>query len=129
MKCWGWLSVPCWYLVSSTIRKDCLEKNYSIIEVLTPSLADEAFVVMRRHCWCLSWSSPPCFLPSYSQMRSPGWHTIINLRGLKSYPLEKLKFPAIDDITELVDLIPAESFKFFEILHLNHSWLAMKADK
>ena len=41
-----------------------------------------------------------------------------------SYPLEKLKFPSIDEKTELVDLIPAESFNFFEILHLDFSWLA-----
>ena len=33
----------------------------------------------------------------------------------KSYPLEKLKCPSIDEKTELLGLIPAVSFKFFEI--------------
>ena len=105
--------------------------NYRSVD---PQLADEALVVMRRHCWYLvpELAISTLFstkLSSDEKSRLACKLLTLQSQKPKSYPLEKPKFPSIDEKSELVDLITAESFKFFEILHLDHSWLAMEPDK
>ena len=99
-----------------------------------PQLADEALVVMRRHCWYLMPEVVPFSLFSSKLSKDEKSLLACKLLTLKpqkpnSYKLEKPKFPVIDEKTELVDLLTPESFKFFSILNLDDSWLAMDPDK
>ena len=94
------------YLVSVSLWIKDIGIGMDLWQVISIGIGIMVSVEHSAGTWYLSWSSPLCFLPSYLQMRNPGWHTI--------------KFPFIDDKTELVDLIPAEYFKIFEIyLHVN----------
>ena len=89
---------------------------------------------MRRHCWYLMPEVVKFSLFSTKLSNDEKSMLACKLLTLEprkpnSYKLEKPKFPIIDEKTELVDLITPESFKFFSILKLDHSWLAMNPDK
>ena len=43
--------------------------------------------------------------------------------------MQKPKFPAVDEQTQLADLVTPESFKVFDILGLESDWLTKNPDK
>ena len=92
-------------------------------------LADEALVVLRRHCWYLT--PEVAVFSLFSKKVSPDEKSRLASKLLslhsqapESYKLEKPKFPVIDQTTRLEDLITAQSYKFFTILGMSSSWLA-----
>ena len=93
-------------------------------------LADEALVVLRRHCWYLT---PEVVMFSlFSSKVTNDEKSRIASRLLtfdssvpKSEKLEKPKFPEINENTKLVDLVTPQSYRFFRILGLDCPWLAM----
>ena len=97
-------------------------------------LAEEALVVLRRHCWYLV--PEVAVFSLFSDKLCNEKKSRIASRMLtyqssipKTYKLEKPKFPQIDEKTEVVDLITPQSYKFFTILNLDYNWLAMDPDR
>ena len=91
-------------------------------------LAEEALVVFRRHGWYLTLKV--VLFSLFSDSVSQDEKSRISSRLLtfkpdapESYKLEKPKFPTINENTELVDLVPPLSFKFFRILNTDSDWL------
>ena len=111
-----------------------LFKKLFTYRTVDSQLADEALVVLRRHCWYLvpevvifSLFSEKLSVDEKSRMAS---RLLTHKASIpQSYKLEKPKFPVIDESTELVDLVTPHSFKFFNILGLDFSWLEMEPGK
>ena len=91
-------------------------------------LAEEALVVLRRHGWFLV--PEVVVFALFSDKTSLDEKSRIATRILShgkdkpgSYKLEKQKFPIINESTQLVDLVSPLSYKFFDILQIDCSWL------
>ena len=119
---------------NSAVNDYILFKKLFSYRDVDPQLAEEALVVMRRHCWYLvpeliTFSLFSTKLSQDEKSRLASKLLTLQSKKLGIYPLEKPKFPKIDEKIQLVDLITPESFKFFDILGLDHSWLALNPDK
>ena len=93
-------------------------------------LADEALVLLRRHCWYLTpevvvFSLFSGKVSNDEKSRLASRLLTLDSRIPKSEKLEKPKFPDITEKTKLVDLISSQSYRFFRILGLDFPWLAM----
>ena len=128
------------HFLSSSIGCDapvndlCLFKKLYAFRAVDLQLAEEALVVLRRHCWYLTPEVVMFSLFSNKVSTDEKSRMASKLLTLKSsistsYKLEKPKFPLIEEKTELVDLITPHSFKFFTILGLDSSWLEKNPEK
>ena len=128
------------HFLSSSIGCDSAVNDISLFKKLfayksvDSRLADEALVVLRRHCWYLIPEVIPFSLFSDKLTCDDKARLAARILSLKSnipqsYKLGKPKFPNIAETTELVDLVTSESIKFFNILGLDFHWLEMNPDK
>ena len=128
------------HFLSSSIGCDapvndlCLFKKLYAFKSVDLQLAEEALVVLRRHCWYLTPEAVMFSLVSNKVSTDEKSRMASKLLTLKStipssYKLEKPKFPIVEEKTDLVDLLSSHSFKFFTILGLDSSWLEKNPDK
>ena len=113
----------------STVNDLQLFKKLFEYRNVDSQLADEALVVLRRHCWYLT--PEVAVFSLFSKKVSPDEKSrlaskLLSLHSIapQSFKLEKPKFPAIDHNTRLEDLITAQSYKIFKILGVDSNWLS-----
>ena len=126
------------HFLSSSVGRDSAVNDLHMYKTLfsyrskDPQLAEEALVVMRRHGW---YTTPEVVMFSlFSSKLSIDEKAEITCKLLRqsqpqSYKLQKPKFTNIEEKTKLVDLVTPESYKFFDILGLDCSWLEKNPDK
>ena len=128
------------HFLSSSIGCDSAVNDISLFKKLfayktvDSMLANQALVVLRRHCWYLVPEVIPFSLFSEKLTCDDKARLAARILSLKSNipqraKLAKPKFPNIAETTELIDLVTPESVKFFSILNLDFSWLEMNPDK
>ena len=128
------------HFLASSIGSDAAVNDLQLFKKLfeyrkvDPQLADEALVVLRRHCWYLvpevvvfSLFSKKLSMDEKSGLASK--MLTFKDEAPESYKLEKPRFPIILEDTKMEDLVTAQSFKFFTILDIDSNWLALNPDK
>ena len=112
------------HFLSSSIGCDAPVNDVSLFKKLYAfrsvdlQLAEEALVVLRRHCWYLTPEVVMFSLVSNKVSTDEKARMASKLLTLKStipssYKIEKPKFPIMEEKTGLVDLVTSHSFKFF----------------
>ena len=128
------------HFLASSIGSDAVVNDLQLFKKLfeyrkcDPQLADEALVVLRRHCWYLTPEVAIFLLFSKKVSMDEKSRLSSKLLTLQheaptSFNLEKPKFPIILENTKMEDLITPQSFKFFKILGLDYDWLSMSPEK